>query len=598
MPSSQDPSTIQTGPGRVHVDVVTAAADLYSTGSSAMVAQLAAVIAQPLAVPTSRTFTAGVGGDATKVLLAAEGPFYVGDDPADDIQDLFKVVSASDDTDIFNSQTQQYVRVTSIAPTAIGSGFGTVSLTLTFSTPVPANLQYRVYYGRRSTVANLPVEMASNPVIRRSPDRVRFPEFSRTGYAPTSISPEQVYTANSYPDPYLASWKARSAGTISLTGLVDEAYSGSTGFVHVGQLRSVEDVADAVPQGVPGAAFLSVYEKDIRTSTFTAGNIPLTRINSTLTGTVTNPGVVTLNAADYFYRETPIPETAIRLGVDMLEITFNNGSKGVFVIVAFDGGSREAQVATLGGASPNFTNGSATFKWIRPTFFTGAAQGEIPIEVSSNPFEFRGSSFLATGSITDSPADEVAQEPLFFAAGTSNPARAGVDNWNMTALAWGAYEDTGLLSELGLKNSRGALLGDGSVMSYGGRIQGLLARRSNPSGYESISLASTTVTWSPQTNSLLGLNFVGAPVNKTVNLELDTAYTPTWGDTFELIVWQSNPSVGTASISWPASFLFSGTDGDISIQSASGIYTSAFYTKFSGTYLGGYWFITRTDYEV
>lgn len=592
MPSSQDPSTILTGPGRVHVDVVSAAADLYSSGSSAMVAQLAAVIAQPLAIPNSKVFTAGVGGDATRVLLAADGPFYVGDSITDDIQDLFKVVNASDDSDIFNPQTRQYVRITGINPTLIGSGFGTVNLTLTFSTPVPASLQYRIYYGRRSTVASLPVEMASNPVIRRSPNRVRFPEFDRTTYAPTSISPEQAYSASSYPDPYLASWRARATGPVSGSGLIDIAYSGATGFVHVGHWRNVEDFNDAVPRGVTGAAFLSAHEKDIRTSTFGLGHSPLTRINSTLTGSVSNPGTVTLNAADYFYRNTPTPQTAIRLGVDMLEVTFGDGSKGTFIVAAFGGSPTEAIVTTLGGAPPNFTNGPATFKWVRPTFFVGAAQRDLV--VSGNPFEFRGGSFLAAGSITTSPNDELPQGSLFFAAGTSNLARAGVNNWNLIALAWGAYEDTGVLANLGLKRQLGVLLGDGSLISYGGRVQGLIARRSTPSGYESIS-ASGSLTWNPEDNSLLGLIFVGVDA-KTLQLNLDPAYTPQNGDTLEVIVWHPNPASGASAqskITWPANFKFSGTDGDI-----SGLFPAGIHIKYTGTYLGGYYFFTRTDYEV
>jgi hypothetical protein len=367
MPATKDPSTILTGAGRTHIDVVSAAADLFDSGSSAMLNNLASVISQPLAIPNSKTYTAGGSGDATKVISSLDGPFYVGDSVSDVIQDLFKVVLAADDTEIFNPNTQQYVTITSIAPVAIGSGFYASNLTVTFSTPVPANVIYKIYYGKRSTVANLPVEMSSNPVIRRSPDRVRFPEFNRTGYAPTSITPEQDYTI-SYPDPYLAQWKARAQGTLESGVRYEENYSGSTGFVHIGSRKHVDDARDHSLKGVPGAAFLAAYEKDLWTNTFTNGSHAITCIGSQNVAVLTSTDQITLNISDYFYRTGP-NRSAIRLGVDMLEITFPDGSKGVYVIRQFGASPKIASLLTLGGAFPNFTNpANVTVKWIRPTF--------------------------------------------------------------------------------------------------------------------------------------------------------------------------------------------------------------------------------------
>ncbi len=586
MPSSQDPSTILTGPGRVHIDVVSAAADLYSTGSSAALAQLVAVIAQPLASPSFKAYTAGLTGDTTRVMAAADGPFYVGDSVGDDIQDLFKIVNDSDDTDIFNSNTQQYVRISAISPTTIGSGFGTVALTLTFSTPVPANLQYRVYYGRRVTVASLPVEMSSNPMIRRSPDRVRFPEFNRTGYAPTSISPEQDYNA-SYPDPYLAQWKAKLTGTISGSGLSDNDYGGALGFVHIGHCRNVLDINDAANRGLPGAAILNASEKDIRTSSFPWGPV-LTRVNSTSVGTVAIPNIINLNASDYFYLDTPIHQTAIRLGVDMIEVTFSSGSKNVYIITDFGATPNQALVTTLGGGSPSFANGSATFKWIRPSFFTGAVQEEFS---PGTTFELRGGSFLVPGSITTDPNNEVVHANFFFAAGTTNVARAGVNNWNMKAMSWGAYQDTegGPGLALGQKLEYGALLGDGSVLSYGGRVRGLLSKRSL--GFHAIPSGTQSYSWNPYIDSALGLLFNG-PAHTGLSLTLDVAYVPQDGDGLEVFIWNSHHSVSD-SMSWPASFRFNGTEWDI-----SGLHLVDTMIKFVGTFMNGLCYMTRTDYEV
>ena len=494
-------------------------------------------------------------------------------------------MTAADDTDIFNSNTQQYVRISAISPSVIGGGFGTVALTLTFSTPVPANLQYRVYYGRRVTVANLPVEMASNPMIRRTPNRVCFPEFDRTGYAPTSISPDQDYTTT-YPDPYLSQWKATLRGVVGVSNTYDANYSGAIGYIHIGSRKNKLDINDRSVRGVPGAACLYAYEKDIRTSTFVDASVPLTRIDSSLAASVYNNHLVTLNAANYFYSGAGPFYTAIRLGVDMLEVTFANGSKKVVVVTAFGANPQEAVVTTLGGANPTFgvPVSAVTVKWIRPTFYTGGA-------VEQGGFEFKGSAHLSPSAISNTPATELTQSSFFFAAGTPNPVRDG-GGWNHEAMTWGSYQDTGSSpSAIGLKLKNGALLGDGTVESYGGRVRGLISKRST--NFYSIS-SSTPFVWDPYSTSVLGILFVNSSA-KVLTLTLDPDYVPQDGDSLEVIVCNSDTSgLGWQStIVWPTSFKFSGADADV-----SGILDEpTFFVKFVGTYMNGACYFTRTDYE-
>jgi hypothetical protein len=506
---------------------------------------------------------------------------------------LFSVVNASDDSAIFNTNTRQYVSVASISPTAIGSGFGTVNLTLTFNTPVPPSLQYKVYYGRRVTVATLPVELSSNPIIRRSPNRVRFPEFDRTGYGPTSISPDQDYTAT-YPDPYLAQWKATFRGISSVSNTYDAAYSGAIGYLHIGSRKNKSGVADHSLISVAGAACLYAYEKDIRSSLFSDGTLALTKIDSTLAASVMTNNIVILNAADYLYVGSGTYSTAIRLGVDMLEITFTNGSKKVVIITAFGANPRQAIVCTLGGANPAFgvpPTAVTSVKWIRPSFYAGGAIEEATLGVAGGPVDFRGGAHLASGAISDSPIAEIAQSSFFFAAGTSHLARAGT-GWNLEAMTWGSYQDTSNSpTTLGSKIIAGKLLGDGSVESFGGRIKGFYSKRSN--SYYLITTSSAQF-WDPHLESLLAIKFVNS-TNKTLTLSFDSTYTPQDGDVIELMVCNSDTSGsgGLSSIVWPATFVFSGTDGDV-----TGVAVGDIYMKFIGTYLDGLFFFTRTDYEV
>lgn len=588
MPSTRIPSQILTGPGKLHMDVATAAADLFTTASGALLNSINDSISGEFAVPTSTaTFTAGVGGDSSRLLTQSLGPFYVGDSGGDVLKDLFMVVNASDDSEIFNPLNNLYVQVTSITPASIGSGFYSAGdLTVNFNTPVPQSVQYKVYFGKRATLSAIPVETSVNPVIRRTPNRVRFPEFDRTGLAPTSVAAPFDIVTNRYLDPYMAQWKAILRGA---TQSVVTNFGGSSGFVYVGRKKNVQDGNDESLHGHQASAFLSVYEKSITASTL-GGQAVWTRINQAASAQVIAADVIECNASDYFYLTGP-NRTSVRCGVDMVEVTYSNGQKEAYIIAGLvNGNPRRVTVTTLGGAGVGFSTQAVTIKWIRTGFFVG---GDNDFDTVSTDNYYKGLGHFVAGAITANPAIEIAQTPPFFASGTIDPVRADSarNNWNIKAFTWGGFTETGsTVASLGRKQTKGELLGDGSVMSYGGRIKGLLANRgldTNPT-----ITTNTTYTFNPTTNNQVWFDLSGA-TQVTLTLNIDPTYVASEGDmvvvfvSYNLITPASTGELST--VTWDSAFKFSGHDADTPSPAGTTL-------KYVGHRHSGVFYMTRTDY--
>ncbi len=592
MPSNVNPTTIATGPGKIPVDTVSAASDLSSSGSSALLTTLTDVLTQPVAKVTSLSFTAGGSGDTTRILPSgSSGPYYVG---SSDLTELFKVVN-TDDTEIFNPVTGLYVSVASVNVPL--SGYVT-TLTLTFNTPVPANLSYKVYYGRQFTLASLPADFVTSPMIKRSAERARFPELPRTGLAPTSTTTSTAYNA-AYPDPILAQWKATLKG--NNVSAYDDARGGAVGFAHVGSLPNVLDGTgnDILKDNLAGAAFLAVYEKDIRATSFTTtpASTPYTKVNSTLNVSVTATSV-TLNAADYIRSGN---NTSFRLGVDMLEITYADGSKMTVIPTTLNSGNVRIldNCKTLGGDTANMpVSATAKARWLRPSFFVGGGHGKF-----SNGVLFTGMQVLSPGCITDQPDEEVEHEPPFFSAGTLLPTRAGTNSWNIKAFTWGAYTETGAsVSVIGKRSVKGELRGDGSILSLGGHVEGLLTQRAGTS--LSLSIGNNNYTFNPFNGSFLYVLF---PVGAVLTLTLGAAYIADQKDGDQItLLFQTGADAPLNSVVWPTQFIFSGNDGHISKMTEAERFMPATvtntgvvnYHKFSGISFNGSFYITRTDYEV
>jgi hypothetical protein len=565
------------------VDVVSAASNLFAVGASTIISTISDLSNREIAVPTESDVNTAFGPLSSITLFAPAGPFFVGDSVSDEESDLFRVVDGATDQEIFNPTTNAYVQVTAISPSVVGSGFYSGAVDLTLSTPIPDGRFFKVFYGRRGTLGEVPPDLASFPMIRRSNDRVRFPENIRTGTAPTSIAQPLNIATSGYPDPHMAQWKAVLRGTV-ISGLPIPQYGGSSGFVNIGRKKNVNDADDEGVQGHQAAGFLSIYEKNLVGTGTIGGANPLVRINGANNATVITATTVELAVGDFFRTTTA---SAIRPGIDMLEVTRSTGVKEVYVITAFDATNvRRATLKTPSGGNAAL-NPSETIqcRWVRPNFFTGGDND--PVAVSSpERFHFRGFASLIPGPITDDSTIEVAQEAPFF--GAARNTRTGGDAargyWDVIALRWGGFNITDpTVSEIGRRDVKGELWGDGSIESYGGRIRGMIAKRSNTRNVTT----TETYTWDPAANAMQV--FVASSASIIVEtVALAGTYSPLDGDQITFFLDYTTTGINTSFV-FPASFKFSGSDGTTPLV----LGTKA---KFEGVFYNGNFYFTRTDF--
>lgn len=581
MPSQQDPSDIETGPGKLPIDVATAATNLFAISSSSILNSLSDLSNREIAISSVSSPSSGPASSIN--LDPSAGPFFVGDSGADAIGDLFRVVDYNTDAEIFNPQTKLYVQVTAISPATVGTGFYSGGLTLTITTPIPAGVAYYVFYGRRTTLGEIPPDATTFPAIRRSPDRVRFPEFKRTGIAPTSIAEPLNIVTDGYPDPLMAQWKAVLRGP-QYNFAPATAFSGSIGFVNLGRKKNVDATADQGLTGHQAAGFFNGYAKELLGTGQLAGANPLSRINPALSALAISGSVIELASTDFFRTAT---SSAIRPGIDMVEITRASGRIETYVITAFDAANvRRATIRSLGGNLAALSVAEViTCRWIRPSFYLGGDNDWANVSAPER-FHFRGFVNVSTGPITDNSAVEVAQEPPFFGASRNTPTGADTarGSWDLVAFRWGGFNMVDpVVAEIGRRDIKGELMGDGSLESYGGRIRGLLSNRADQ---QSVS-ANVTYTWNPHvyTQVTFLANTASAAV---LTIALDSAYTAQAGDTLTFFLNYTSTGIATTVV-YPASFKFSGADGSSPLVLGT-------VAKFEGTYSNGNFYFTRTDY--
>jgi hypothetical protein len=110
------------------------------------------ILHNDLAVNT-RTADVTPGAPVASITITGPGIFIGG--VGDTLPDLFHITDNNDD-DIDVSGTQ--VIVASITGGTLGGGFSTGNITLTLNISIPSSQTYRVWYGSRSNLANLPAD--------------------------------------------------------------------------------------------------------------------------------------------------------------------------------------------------------------------------------------------------------------------------------------------------------------------------------------------------------------------------------------------------------------------------------------------------------
>lgn len=319
---------------------------------------------------------------------------------------------------------------------------------------------------------------------------------TRDGRAIELITPITSRTTSSistpWPDPILACYRLTSA-TLAAT---DNGFpppsrnvGGDIGLYQESDQSSTSAAGEWGRARTAGPLLFDVVPRDVRADTLD-GSVTLTRISPVANATI-NPTsgssttarrTIQCAAGQYFRRTSAGSRTAIRLGIDMLEIQTNAGVPvGTYVITAFDSDTT-VLVSTLSGGSPSFSStadATVRIRWLQPTVSIGGAIAEgivsapegairkllvaqatpLSDEAGNNTHQIAALFLSAYASIADADPDGFLTDSQFF-SGT-------------TALAWG-----GAVKATGVSEMNGRLLGDGGIYTDGGRqLLNLVSRR-------------------------------------------------------------------------------------------------------------------------
>ena len=522
-----------------------------------------------------------------------------------------------------------------------------------FNVPIPAGTSYHIYYGERSCLAELPQGAFTNIKIRgaqevsadvervlrnlhaatlqdwnspwdatirslaRSSLDGRYRRsvldtysgaydvpgsggtITRDGQAVTMLCPEHpwntygVFGNGLYPDPVLACFRLQY-GSPAVTNTYDVNKGGNIGLYQESPFHSYVGFDDEEYGHVAGPLVMDVACRNPQTDTLLGDNTA-TKIRSGEIGTV-NPDALTtptarstirLATGDYVWNSGH--SQSIRM-TDLIEVTNSTTGDiiGVFRIQAFPAQDR-IQLRTLSGATPllglSGASSPARFRWIQPTISIGGRFRDALAGAGyALPHFFVCAPALLTDNLSLASAKEL--QAAFLAADAS----PGTD---FDAMGWGGF---GLSN--GLWNVGGRLKGDGGIQTLHGRQQfNLISRNHLDFSY----VAGThTHTWFPLLQgsqvTLTSDAAIGAATDLT--FEINTLlYTPTEGDEFDLIFTIAPSDVGPITLTWPADFIFSGSDGIVP-SSNPDVVANVIKYRFryvARTAVTG-WLAERTDY--
>jgi hypothetical protein len=410
-----------------------------------------------------------------------------------------------------------------------------------------------------------------------------------------NVAVDYASTPKQYQDPYLALFRANS-GSLFSSG--DEDYSGYMGFVAITP-RYDYGSGESSSAGLPSAGFLAAIPRSITSDTLDS-KTTRTRINAGLTVTL-NPDsgvgddarVVQLATNDYFVNSNGY--TAVRVGIDMLELSWPTGEKEVYIInqvnVTGTNPTRRAYLLTLGGSKPTFTGGStATARWIQPVFSAGGSLNPPGVA----PFNLQ--SFLLC------PPTPLVQDP-----GSSHASSAGIpfiSGWPVDEVAESvaysvpALQVCGFDYDTGAKNRGIEFYANGDIEHYRGRHFGAL---SSPGlSYSLLTLGTASKQWDPEAHdstpsTVMKGGYAEVTFTSAANwtLTFHSSYTPRIGDRLTLII--HNEGGGAVSITWPANFQFS--EGDDIIPTDAGFIAKyeCVYSNLNGSPA---FLVTRTSYDL
>lgn len=286
---------------------------------------------------------------------------------------------------------------------------------------------------------------------------------NRDGGAVEVRIPEIDVASVQYPDPQMAALRIVSGITArTLTGFQSSTgIGGDIGYLHESEGFARSSTNEAVRAAYSGPALLDVMPRDIRAATV-SGDAVLTFISPTATGLVNpdsindsnNRRTIECAAGQFFHTGSA---TAIRLGVDLIEVVYSGRAPETYLIDAFVSATR-IRVRRLNSSIANVfpaTSASCTIRWLSTNFLFG---GSGLSGFSGDP-PWLGRRFAVYQPPpltvdTDDASEIYATPPAFFAALNTNETSNAY-----TAMGWGAADP----ATLGTSVIAGRLRGDGSI---------------------------------------------------------------------------------------------------------------------------------------
>jgi len=296
---------------------------------------------------------------------------------------------------------------------------------------------------------------------------------TRDGQAVTILSPNfgDQATATAFPDKNLASIKLLSAVDDHSSNPILTTRGGDHGLWHENEWRPQTAFVggDSRNRSVAaGPGLIEVIPWDVRSATFN-GDAVITFINNTADATLNPASGVTANdrrtiqcaAGQFFAVATPQLHTAMRLGIDLIEVTRVDGSVQLYV-VDFVASLTTIRVVTLANGLPDFgavAIPTVRLRWIQVILKTG---GVLNQDESAGSYYARPLFVMAPATITQTFNEKPG--PCAFFGAASGSLINGKSGGSLTrALEWGAG-----FNEDGGGQTPGSIFPNGWLSGVGG----------------------------------------------------------------------------------------------------------------------------------
>jgi hypothetical protein len=623
------------------------------------------ILRKDLAI-SARTSDVTAGSPVSSVVITGQvfvGTFGIPNTQAN--RDLLISVLDSNDNEIMDaagtkvvasSIVNNNISSTNLVGTQTSGFFNTP--TVNFNVPIPAGTVYRVYYGERSNLANLPQDAFTTIKIRGAQEvsaeieslfkylhgaalawnapwpasiaalaqrglngsyRLDTTEsgypyntpgaggfFVRDGLALRAEIPAshldtmgKIGAGTYYPDPVLACYRVTPL-RLNVDGAYNQNYGGDVGLYQESPWHSTTDPDEGSYDFMPGPLVLDVIPRAIRDSTI-GGSPVATKITPTTVATL-NPDAGTSSTAMCTvqvgvgdYVVDGSGNQSIR-NTDLIEVTDNATGQilGTYRVYTSSGTTRLILRAVTGVFPEIGISGVSSPVRLRWLQPTMQLGGRYREIDSSNGLPYFAV-MAPSPVVIPYSANHASLNAIFLSAITS---RTPLASGNLhSAMAWGGF--SGATWSVG-----GVLEGDGSIVCNGGR------QSVNLSGHRahnfSVSEGGRTVSWNPYTHGNHVQIYTSAALHTSspvaFNIDTSSGYAPAVGDEFDLYyVITAGTTLGTLSMTWPADFIFGGDDdvipdGYVPGGPSAGYITVHYKFRYVVTPASTGWYAIRSDH--